>query len=407
MYFIPNICEQVNKTTYSNHYNLIKLKCDWNKYVDATANPELLEQRLQAFRKNRAKSDNRTTLAPSDVENRFGIEFVPSSVKSDDPRYQTIRSKLFTNMRLRTVSFRQLNIRSIDVAAFDDKCCRKDLERLDLTGNHLSRIDERLLANLNRLQVLLLANNQLQFGENNFKANINLIQLDLSGNGLQYLPNKLFANLHELVSIDLSNNNLQTINACTFNKLLINPLAKKYFPTQVNLLGNPIECNCDIFYINRYLKIQLNLTCARPEFYSGKQFKELSAEDPSERCNYKQMDKLCKIAANEDDSWLISLVVIVLLILATLLFLLISIMCLMRNVSLNKKLKALQSDAKSGRNEQATLLNNRFVCNGSEPVQQQTASVPAPAPTAAQTSTEDHSKSPKLEQGDKTKLLQS
>ena len=394
---------------------MIKLKCDWNKYVDATANPELLEQRLQAFRKNRAKSDNKTTtLAPSDVENIFGIEFVPSSVKSDDPRYQTIRSKLFTNMRLRTVSFRQLNIRSIDVAAFDDKCCKKDLERLDLTGNHLSRIDERLLANLDRLQVLLLANNQLQFGENNFKANINLIQLDLSGNGLQYLPNKLFANLHELVSIDLSNNNLQTINACTFNKLLINPLAKAYFPTQVNLLGNPIECNCDIFYINRYLKIQLNLTCARPEFYSGKQFKELTAEDPSERCNYKRMDKLCKIAANEDDSWIISLVVIVLLILATLLFLLISIMCLMRNISLNKKLKALQSDAKSGRNEQANLLNssNRFACNGSEPQQPNVqvtvlSTASAAEPTAAPTSTEDQSKSPKSEQGDKTKLLQS
>ena len=372
-----NVCVKSGNMSINQFTSLVKIRCDWNKYVDIVSDRVKLDKELDAYKKDLAKS---ATKANSSTEKKqdsiFDIEFHQSPVKNRDPKYQKIHNNLFKKMRIRALSFRKLGIQSIDTNAFDIECCKNDLERLDLSENQLKRIDEKILANLERLHTLSLAKNQLQFGENNFENNRKLINLDLSDNNLQYLPNNLFANLHELVTIDLSNNELQSIRACTFNKLLINPLAKKYFPTKVNLLNNQIECDCNIFYIERYLNIQLNLTCAGPDVYKDRQFRDLKYENPSKRCQYKTMDKLCRIAANEDDSWLTSLLIIVILILVALVLLFVSLVCFVKNSSLKKKLKALQHDDKVAKtnNEQKPLIADH---NQQQQQQQQANNQPA------------------------------
>lgn len=375
-----NVCVHSGNTTTINQYtSLVKLKCYWNKYVDIVSDRVKLDKDLETFRKDKAKSTTKADSAEKKHDSIFEIEFIPSQVKKNDPKYQKIHSNLFKKMLVRGLSFRKLGIQSIDVDAFEASSCKKELERLDLSDNQLKRIDVKILENLDRLNTLSLAKNQLQFGENNFEHNKKLVNLDLSDNGLQYLPNNLFANLHDLVSIDLSNNELQSIRACTFNKLLINPLARKYFPTQVNLLNNQIECDCNIFYIERYLGIKLNLTCAGPEVYKDRQFRDLKDEDPSKRCQYKTMDKLCRIAANEDDSWIASLLLIVILIIIALILLFVSLVCFVKNTSLKKKLKALQQDDKVAKsnNEQKSLIADH---NQQQQQQQQQANnQPAPA----------------------------
>jgi Leucine-rich repeat (LRR) protein len=191
---------------------------------------------------------------------------VPSAVRSDDVRFQVVSKKLFQNMKLKSLSLRNLGLRTIEVDAFDKDCCQQYLESLDLTGNYLRRLDEKLLSNLNALERLVLANNQLAFGERNFQANKRLRHVDLSGNSLQYLTPNLFYGLNRLESIELSRNNLHSIEACVFDIIDSNSVAARYNPPTIYLNENPIECDCDLFYLNRHRNYKLNLTCSTPEF---------------------------------------------------------------------------------------------------------------------------------------------
>lgn len=146
-----SICEIVSTKTVDLHYNLIRLKCDWNKFVEATED------------KNRYFLEKPTT---SKLDNLYEIELIKSTIRTEIRKYRTIGKKLFTNFHIKTLVMRDLEISSIDDEAFEKDSFYNYLEVLDLSQNNLRRIDLHALENLNYLNTLNLSFNQLNFGEN-------------------------------------------------------------------------------------------------------------------------------------------------------------------------------------------------------------------------------------------------
>jgi Leucine-rich repeat (LRR) protein len=246
---------------------------------------------------------------------------------------------MFRNFKLSSLSIRGLDIKRIDYDTFHTKCCANTLETLDLSNNKLMRLDSSLLLNLKRLVKIDFSNNNLQFSDKNFEFNKNLKVINLSNNKLQYLPSRIFYNLNELELIDLSDNHLTSIDSCTFNNIQTNPIKRQFAPTQLSLTNNPIDCNCDIFYLNRYLNIKVNATCNKPREYFGRQYSQLKQEDPSLRCQYVRMAKQCSVKDN-----LVEIIVIILLACLAFLFCSISICCFCKNAADQEKFKKFKND---------------------------------------------------------------
>jgi hypothetical protein len=163
-----------------------------------------------------------------------------------------------------------------------------------------------------------------------FQSNKNLAVLDLSNNSMQYLSPHVFSSLNTIQLIDLSHNELRAIDACVFAQIQLNEVSVLYAPPLINLQHNAIDCDCDVFFLDRWRHYKLELTCATPAYYAGRRFAELKREDPSARCQYAAMNEACQMSdiSHRD------LVLIVIFASATLLFLLISACCLCRNMAL-------------------------------------------------------------------------
>lgn len=269
----------------------------------------------------------------------YDFEFFANEALPNELIYSKVDKNMFRNFRVKSISIRNLGINHVDYDSFGVKCCSNTLEKIDFTGNRLSRLDSTHLYDLKRLEVLNLANNQLQFGERNFEYNKNLRVLNISGNNLQYLPAQIFYNLHELEIIDLSNNNLNKIEACVFNNIQTNPISRQFSPSRLYLLNNPIDCDCEIFYLNRHINIELNLTCSLPDVYRDRKFSSLKREDPSIRCQYLKMEKKCHSKSN-----LIELITILVLASLAVFFLLVSICCMCKNFADTANLKKLKKE---------------------------------------------------------------
>ena len=226
-------------------------------------------------------------------ENIYDLEFFLTAEPSKDIIYQNVDASIFKKFLLKSVSMKNLGLKKIEANTFGLKCCQNTLESINLSGNKLSRFDSYHLVNLKYLERIDLSNNNIQVSDGNFKYSRNLRVINLSGNQIQYLPYKIFDQLNELEFIDLSNNSLHNIDACTFNRIQVNLIKIQNSPARVSLFNNPLECDCDLFYLNRHLNLILNLTCSRPNVYTGKRFEDLKQEDLSFRCQYKKMETNC------------------------------------------------------------------------------------------------------------------
>ena len=183
-YFISNkICNIISENINDKYNSVMKMKCNWIKYVDET-NQANLNKIIKTSRNGHAYT--------------YEILFEPSAVPSDILKYKILNKNLFKNIRLKSLSFQNLGLIMIEKDAFNQFCCENSLEMLDLSKNHLTRIDLEVLENLKRLTKLNLAYNDLSLSEHNFENNKNLQNLDLSFNNIQYLPFQLLNGLNEL-----------------------------------------------------------------------------------------------------------------------------------------------------------------------------------------------------------------
>lgn len=281
-------CRLVDSISFGDLYSVKKLKCDWQRFVEY-------------LHKNKDYK-----VEKKDV---YEIEFeLKDKLIGDQINYNEVRGNLFEVFSIRSLSLRGLGLRSLNRNAFK-KCCENSLEYLDLSGNQLKRVDRSALSRLQALQVLnLTANPQIQFANDNFYENSQLKQIYLASNNIEYLPEKIFNNLHRLSVVDLSNNNLRNVDACTFypvyDELEATTTNKGSFKQQlnassvsVNLQTNPIECNCDVFYLERAANLKLDLVCNgdEPEFYKNKHISQLSRENPENlKCFYSQIEFNCR-----------------------------------------------------------------------------------------------------------------
>ncbi len=304
----------------------MKIKCDWNKFVDSTKDPA-------RFKLDEAKKNS--------LKLFYEFEFT-SAAKSNDPTYQRVSRNFFTNFNVKSLSMKNLGLTSIDQDALSKENFGAELHTLDLSNNNLKRLDQKTLEHLSGLSKLVLSNNRLSFSENNFQNNQRLEVIDLSNNQLQYLTSHVFDGLNRVEKVNLNNNDLRSVDACIFANMHINKLTRRN--TVINLNNNPIECDCALFYLNRFKHYQLNLTCSAPPFYQGRAFDELFREEPSYKCKYEEMDSKCNATSHE------MTYLVLFLIFASLfaLFLLVSCLCCIRSMKLNSKLKNLKSNFKDG-----------------------------------------------------------
>jgi hypothetical protein len=296
----------------------LKIKCDWNKFVDSTKDPA-------RFKLDEAKKNSLRLF--------YEFEFT-TAAKSNDPSFQRVTKNVFTNFNVKSLSMKNLGLTSIDQDAFTKENFGSDLHTLDLSNNNLKRLDKKTLEHLSGLSKLFLANNRLSLGENNFQNNHRLEVIDLSNNQLQYLTSHVFDNLNRVEKVNLNNNDLRSIDACIFANIHKNKLTRKN--TVINLNNNPIECDCALFYLNRFKNYQLNLTCNAPPFYQGRPFDDLFREEPSYKCKYEEMESKC----NDESHAFTYLVLFIVFASLFALFFLISCVCCIRAMKLNSKLKS-------------------------------------------------------------------
>lgn len=213
--------------------------------------------------------------------------------------FSAVTPKFFQNFLLRKLNISNLGLKSIHAGSFD-ACCSKHLEELDLSNNKLKRLDKGTLGALKTLKRLNLENNALRLEEGNFEAMAHLEEINLAGNDLQFLSPKVLNNLAALRKIDLRNNGLTKIDTCSFNAIIKNKYLQKLklYNIEVNLLNNSVDCNCDVFYLDRKTNIKLNAVCgAEPAYYKGKAITDLTRENPENvQCIYAEIEERCEAA---------------------------------------------------------------------------------------------------------------
>lgn len=315
------ICEVIAEHDYDKYNSGIKMKCNWIKFRDEN---DKLVNSAQKF---------------TDSKYIYEIIFTASPVSSDAEHYKIINAGLFSNMRLRSLSFQSLSIVKIEVGAFDSYCCERTLVSIDLSKNHIIRIDAEALKHLRRLERINLHSNFLALTDRNFEYMKNTQYIDLSNNNLQYLPKNLFGGLTELELVNLSDNNLQQIDACTFSDLQTSSLARSLFPAKIELSGNPMACNCDLFYLSRHRAYKVEANCVSPQFYAGKLLSSLVREDPSARCDYKNMQDTCTVPSNTG-----FIIAVVILSVFTGLFLACCLICCCKYVSASERVESVNRE---------------------------------------------------------------
>lgn len=273
---IDKVCTHKILAQIDNHYTSIQLKCSWNKFIDFNLNNRL---------KNYDDQHNKNFIL-------YDIQFTESMQKLD-AKYRVLRSNLFQNLKVKSLTLKGLGLEQIESDAFHISSFFY-ATHLDLSSNNIAKIPAKTFDNLPSLEHLNLSSNSMSFADNNFIKCTRLKTLDLSNNRIQYITQNQFNGLSSIELLDLSNNNIENVHACTFTNIKIRSLAKLYNPPLVNLNRNPIDCNCEIFYINRVLRFRLSLICTSPNYYKGREFSDLMDEDPSATCKYSTIEKLCQ-----------------------------------------------------------------------------------------------------------------
>ncbi|XP_065938185.1 insulin-like growth factor-binding protein complex acid labile subunit [Magallana gigas] len=180
-------------------------------------------------------------------------------------------------------TLQSLNITGNSIDYIQEKILRGlfSLQSLDLSYNGIVKVSTKAFTDLSKLQVLNLRNNSLYYiPEDVLQYQKDLRILDLASNNLTTLPQNLLQNAISLRVLDLSNNPVSTFPEWF--------LAHSRFLEFLILEGNPLHCDCRLFVVESQTSgPMLNMTgvCLSPDSLRGQ---PVSAVISQENCSTDQ-----------------------------------------------------------------------------------------------------------------------
>uniref|UniRef100_K1QB71 Guanine nucleotide-binding protein G(i) subunit alpha n=1 Tax=Magallana gigas TaxID=29159 RepID=K1QB71_MAGGI len=164
-------------------------------------------------------------------------------------------------------TLQSLNITGNSIDYIQEKIFRGlfSLQSLDLSYNGIVKVSTKAFTDLSKLQILNLRNNSLYYiPEDVLQYQKDLRILDLASNNLTTLPQNLLQNAISLRVLDLSNNPVSTFPEWF--------LAHSRFLEFLILEGNPLHCDCRLFVVESQTSgPMLNMTgvCLSPDSLRG------------------------------------------------------------------------------------------------------------------------------------------
>ena len=61
-------------------------------------------------------------------------------------------------------------------------------------------------------------------------------------------------------SLNLSKNNIATVDACSLSSIQQSSLMRQLQPARIQLSDNPLDCDCDLFFLSRHMAYQVGPT---------------------------------------------------------------------------------------------------------------------------------------------------
>ncbi len=118
---IRDYCNIVSTRTYEFHFNLIKLRCKWNAFVDSFNQSSRFFLRKQQPESGKLKK----------LDNYYDLEFYLETYYSRsaaNSRNKRVFKDLFKNFYVKSLKLSYLNLEEVEEDAFADKSTFKFLE---------------------------------------------------------------------------------------------------------------------------------------------------------------------------------------------------------------------------------------------------------------------------------------
>jgi Leucine-rich repeat (LRR) protein len=267
------------------------------------------------------RNENWTVLSHLNIGYNFNLRDLPSEIFSKTPALAylqcqdigltSINKDMFSGLAsLHTLDLAYNNIRTITPQTFKNSPSlvelrlhdQQSIDYLDIQNNAFSGIETSL-------EMLSLQNNKLNVSQfwMDLSTLTNLLVLEVDNTGIENIPNRAFrnnvklTNLHiadnkitslkqetffgprdTLQTIYINRNKIQTVDQCTLSDFPVRP--------KLILVGNPLNCNCDLAWLYDWFKLQCNQTqetvacqeigqCASPVSLTNKNFTEFNKNE--------------------------------------------------------------------------------------------------------------------------------